>query len=169
VTDPDVHARLARVKDHLQRHGLFTLTADRLDALPGRTIMTTPHHTLTVSRDPDPEFGPTADITCHGVTDACAEWSECKVAECPGNTGQDDVLYDVSPHAHEQEHRRFDEQGPDDYWAVRTGFCWAENHGDAEAAEFAEEQKLGAGQYPVIVEVDDTSMSITLLNEKAAA
>ncbi|GGN38979.1 hypothetical protein FHR83_006819 [Actinoplanes campanulatus] len=128
-----------------------------------------PHHTLTVTRDPDPEFGPTADITCHGVTDNCAEWTECKIAECPGNTGQDDTLYDVSPYAHGQEHRRFDEQAADDYWAVRTGHCWAENHGDAEAEEFAEKQQLGAGEYAVAVVVDDTSMTITFVDETAAA
>jgi hypothetical protein len=33
VTDPDVRARLATVKDHLQCHRLFALTADQLDQL----------------------------------------------------------------------------------------------------------------------------------------
>ncbi|GGN38991.1 hypothetical protein FHR83_006816 [Actinoplanes campanulatus] len=34
ASNRDVHARLARVKDHLQRHG-FALTADQLDQMAG--------------------------------------------------------------------------------------------------------------------------------------
>ncbi len=123
-------------------------------------------HTLIVSRDPDPQYGPDAEIRCNGVTETCAEWVECKVAECPANTGGDDTLYDVSDVAHGQQHRYFDQQ-PYGFWAVRSGGCYAESRNDADAQEFAEEQKLGSGEYPVNVEVDASTVIITLAEVNA--
>lgn len=127
--------------------------------------MTRHTHTLIIKVDRHPldHEPPDVDFTvkCHGVTDACAEWTECKQADCPGNTGGDDTLYDVSPIAHGQEHRYFDETTATGYWAVRTGGCWAENNGHAAAEEFAEEQGLADGTYDVDVEVDDSTVIIT--------
>lgn len=115
-------------------------------------------HILTVLRDADEEFGPDADISCPGVTEACAEWVECTSAECKAFADERTSADDFT--AHGQEHRYFDEQ-PSGYWAVRTGFCYAENHGYAEASEFAEQEKLDAGRYAVTVEVDDSTIIIT--------
>ncbi len=114
-------------------------------------------HTLIVTRDPDDEYGPDADIQCPGVTEACAEWIECSRTFCSVHAS-DDTLTDVIGHG--ETHRYFDQQ-PHGYWAVRTGFCYAENHGDAEASEFAEERKLDAGRYAVTVEVDDSTIILS--------
>ena len=125
------------------------------------------NHTLIVSRDPDPELMPDAEIECHGVTDACAEWTECRVAECPGNTGQDDTLWDVSDMAHGVQHRYiYNDAG--DFWGVRSGGCYAMNRNDADAQEFAEEHNLGSGRYAVDVEIDDSTVIITLATALAA-
>jgi hypothetical protein len=116
-------------------------------------------HTITVLRDADPELMPEAEIHCPGVTDTCAEWVECQNPECAAEDDERSTLDDYT--AHDQQHRYFDEQ-PSGYWAVRSGFCYAENHGDAEASEFAEREKLGAGRHNVLVEVDDSTVILTL-------
>lgn len=108
------------------------------------------NHVIVVLRDPDGEFAPDVEIECPGVTDACAEWIECKVADCPANTGGDDTFYDVSDVAHGEQHRYID-----DTWMIRTGFCYAENHGHDAAGQFVERHQLGAGRYEVVPEFDD--------------
>jgi len=118
----------------------------------------TAKHILTVLRDADEEFGPSADISCPGVTEACAEWVECTSAECKTFADERPSADDFT--AHGQEHRYFDESH-DSYWGIRSGFCYAENSGDAAAEEFAEQEKLDAGRYTVTVEVDGSTVIIT--------
>lgn len=108
-------------------------------------------HTLTITgtgfgRDPaEPEF----TITCPGVTDACAEWVECPNGDCPGWGARDDE-FEVGNLAHGEEHSNLDGT-----WMIRSGGCYAETHGHAEAAEFAERNHLSAGQYHVRPQFDD--------------
>lgn len=116
------------------------------------------NHTLVVSRDHDAEYEPDASIECHGVTDTCAEWVECENTFCSAGAIDDERTVVT---AHDVEHRYFDQQ-PHGFWAVRSGGCYAESCNDADAREFAEEQKLGSGRHPVNVEVDDSTVIITL-------
>lgn len=120
-------------------------------------------HTLIVTRDP--EFGTDAEIRCAQVTDDCAEWVECKEANCRAVDVEDAY---ARPTAHGQQHQFFDEGG-ESYWAVRSGFCYAENHGDPDAAEFAEKHDLNSGRYAVDVEVDDSTIILALVAEQVPA
>jgi hypothetical protein len=115
------------------------------------------NHTLVVHRGHEAEFGPDASIECHGVTETCAEWVECK-PECNAAGDNTGVTDDFT--AHGFQHRYFDQQ-PYGFWAVRSGGCYAEGRNDADAVEFAEEQKLSSGRYPVNVEVDDSTVIIS--------
>lgn len=129
--------------------------------------MTTAHHILTVTRDADAEYGAAADITCPGVTDTCAEWTECKRTFCSARAAEDDGSTDAI--AHGEQHRYFDEDTPVGYWAIRSGECYAQNHGEAAAEEFAEEQQLGSGTYSVTVEADGSDVILALVDSPAEA
>lgn len=114
-------------------------------------------HKLIVNRPDDDSYGPEAEIICDDVTDNCAEWVECLEVGCPK---EDFVSIYVLPIVHGVQHRYFDE-GWDGYWAVRSGFCYADNHGFEYAQEYAEERGLATGMYDVHVEVDDSSVIIS--------
>ena len=118
-------------------------------------------HALIIHRDLDVEYGPSVDIECPGVTEACRMWVECRTPECPGSNGGDDTLHVVSPIAHGVEHRHFDE-GPGGYWGIRSDECYALDHGHAAGEEFADEHHLGTGRHEVFVEVDETTVIFTL-------
>ncbi|WP_433730803.1 hypothetical protein ACQP2Y_21055 [Actinoplanes sp. CA-051413] len=128
--------------------------------------MTIDHHILTVTRDADDEYGPAADITCPGVTETCAEWVECKRTVCSARATDDDS---TDATAHGEQHRYFDEDTPTGYWAVRSGDCYAQNHGEAAAEEFAEERHLGSGTYPVTVEADGSTVILVMADSPAEA
>lgn len=109
------------------------------------------NHLIVLARDPDPEFAPDVDIECPGVTDACAEWIECMISTCPGKT--DSSLFGEGDVGHGVQHRNI--QGA---WMVRSGFCFAENHGHGVASEFVERHELGAGRHEVIPEFEDDTL-----------
>ncbi len=118
-----------------------------------------PDHTLIVVRDHDDEFGPDASIECHGVTEACAEWIECRKPECSTDDDERSALDDFTAHG---EQHRYSNGDLGNFWAVRSGGCYAESRNDADAQEFAEKRRLGSGRYPVDVEIDDSTVIITL-------
>ena len=114
-----------------------------------------PNHVLTIKIDVP--HGAYADmdvsIECPGVTDACAEWVECPDGDCPGYGGRDDEFEDGN-RAHGEEHRNIDGA-----WMIRSGFCFAENHGHDAAGQMAERLSLGIGRYEVIPEFDDGTLN----------
>jgi hypothetical protein len=98
------------------------------------------------------------EIKCLGITDECAEWINCEVPECPGSTGGDDTLHDVSDVAHGQQHKYLDES-----WMVRSGSCYLANHGHDMAGQVAEKLGLGDGRYEVTPEFDDGTLTDLVL------
>ena len=112
-------------------------------------------HTLIIGADPlepaDPDLF-TYEIHCPGVTDACRLWVGCEVPECPGNTGGDDTLYDVSDVAHGQKHRYIDES-----WMVQTDHCYLVSADEMpDAASFlVTKAGLSAGEYQVGHDFDE--------------
>lgn len=99
------------------------------------------------------DFSYDISIECPAVTDACAEWVECAVAGCTVpheyNHGARDAL------GHGVEHRWFREPS---IWGVRSGFCFALNHGHAAGEELAERLHLHTGRYEVEPEFEDGSL-----------
>lgn len=105
-------------------------------------------------------------IECPGVSNACRMWTECDVPECPGRTGQDDTLYDVSDIAHGQPHKYID-----DSWMVPTDTCYliiADELPDA-AGYLASKQNLGAGRYQVGHDFDEGTIADLHLIEEVSA
>lgn len=104
------------------------------------------------------------DIECPGVTDVCAEWVECGVAECTMPAEYNHSSRDALGHG--VEHRWFREPS---IWGVRSGFCFAAIHGHDIAGEVAERLRLGAGRYEVDPEFEDGSLQdLALVDEDAA-
>jgi hypothetical protein len=91
-------------------------------------------------------------IECPGVTDACRMWVGCDIPDCPGNTGDDDTLYDVSNIAHGKPHKYID-----DSWMVPTDTCYLIAADELpDAAEFlATKDGLVPGRYAVGHDFDD--------------
>lgn len=117
-------------------------------------------HTLVVTMHSDClDMEPTDvdyAVECPGVTTACAEWVLCKVAECPGNNGGDDTLYDVSNVAHGVEHRYVDSSSGG-FWGVQSGACYIVGADEMpDAADYlATKEELGAGRYLVGHDFDE--------------
>jgi hypothetical protein len=106
------------------------------------------------------------EVHCPGVTDACRLWVGCEVPECPGSTGGDDTLYDVSDVAHGQKHRYIN-----DSWMVPTDGCYlvaADEMPDA-AAFLVTKADLGAGEYKIGHDFDDGRIADFQLIEKVPA
>lgn len=125
-------------------------------------------HTLAVIGDPsDPHSDLYQyEIDCPGVTDACRMWTVCNVVDCPGRTGDDDTLYDVSNIAHGQPHRYID-----DGWMVPTDTCYliAADEMPDVAADMVAKESIGPGSYRVDHDFDDGRLSILALVGAAEA
>lgn len=119
-------------------------------------------HILVVSRDPDPQLGASAYLECPGVTPECAMWVRCEQDGCPTAADDEGPAEGIwRAEFHGVEHRWFDEEVSREFWGVETDQCYAVEQNDAPAEEFAEEQQLGSGRYPVTVEIDGNAVILS--------